>query len=54
MMTDILYHDIAVFHFMEHMEAEGVRHVLEFFIAGKNFELSLNRFKMNRFYNKAE
>ncbi len=43
-MTDILYHDIAVFHFMECMEAEGVRHVLEFFIAAKNFELSVDRF----------
>lgn len=41
-MNDVLYHDVALFNFMEFIEAEGVRHILEFWIAGKNFELSVS------------
>ena len=43
-MIDILYDDIAVFHLMEYMETQGMRHILEFWCAAKNFQLYVSRY----------
>ena len=36
-MSDILYNDALLFHFMEFMEGEGDRDLLEFWITANNF-----------------
>jgi len=43
MATDILFNDIALFHFMEFMESEGQRPIVEFWMAANNFQQSLQR-----------
>ena len=40
-LTDILYNETALFHFMEFMETEGRRAVVEFWMAANNFHQSL-------------
>lgn len=39
-LTDILYNDTALFHFMEFLEARGQRVVMEFWLAATNFSMS--------------
>jgi len=41
--SDILYNDIALFHFMEFMESEGHRSLVEFWISANNFQQSMKR-----------
>jgi len=41
-MTDILYNDTALFHFMEFLESQGRRSVIEFWLAASNFQQSSN------------
>lgn len=36
-MNDVLYNDTLLFHFMEFMEGEGDRDLLEFWMAASNF-----------------
>jgi len=40
-LTDILYNETALFHFMEFMESENRRSVVEFWMAANNFHQSL-------------
>ncbi|XP_023340768.1 A-kinase anchor protein 10, mitochondrial isoform X2 [Eurytemora carolleeae] len=39
--TDLLYNDVALFHLMEFMEAEGQRAVVEFWMSAHNFQQSI-------------
>ena len=43
LVTDILFNDIALFHFMEFMESEGQRPVVEFWMSANNFQQSVQR-----------
>lgn len=37
-LSDILYNQNAMFYFMEHLEREGVQHMLEFWLTADNFQ----------------
>jgi len=41
-LTDILYNDTALSHFMEFLESENKRPVIEFWLAATNFQQSIN------------
>ncbi|KAK5644692.1 hypothetical protein RI129_005992 [Pyrocoelia pectoralis] len=44
-LDDILYNETALFYFMEFLEQENSRNLLEFWIAASNFQLQLNEQK---------
>ncbi|XP_054749210.2 A-kinase anchor protein 10, mitochondrial-like [Lytechinus pictus] len=40
-LADILYNDVATFYFMEYLEQENAVHLLQFWLAGENFQQHL-------------
>ncbi|CAH3021848.1 unnamed protein product [Porites evermanni] len=50
-LSDILYNQNAMFYFMEHLEQEGVQHMLEFWLTADNFQYHLKAQLENNEYN---
>jgi A-kinase anchor protein 10 len=44
LITDVLFNDTALFHFMEYMEGEGQRPLVEFWMAAVNFQQAIERY----------
>ncbi|XP_048583112.1 A-kinase anchor protein 10, mitochondrial [Nematostella vectensis] len=53
-LSDIMYNEHAVFYFMEFLEQEGVRHMLEFWLTADNFQSMLKTKMDNGSYNASQ
>lgn len=50
-LSDIMYNENAMFYFMEHLEREGVQHMLEFWLTADNFQCHVKSQLETRKYN---
>ncbi|KAK3737453.1 hypothetical protein QZH41_008339 [Actinostola sp. cb2023] len=53
-LSDVLYNEHAMFYFMEFLEQEGVRHMLEFWLTADNFQSMLKDKLENGEYNSQQ